>query len=61
MIRILLVVGKDYRPEDEQMLLDSFRERLGEKVNVVIEKVDELKRMRSGKFKWVVSKVKLGI
>ncbi len=61
MIRILLVVGKDYRPEDEQMLLDSFRERLGEKVNVVIEKVDELTRMRSGKFKWVVSKVKLGI
>ena len=60
-IRILLVAGTDYSADDEQLLMEGFRERLGEAAQIDIEKVEALTRTKAGKFKWVISKVKLGI
>jgi len=58
---IKLVVGSSFSEADEQSLIHGFRERLGEDVDVRIEKVDSLERTRSGKFKWVISRVDPGI
>lgn len=60
-IRVLLVPSKDYTREDGRLLVHGLEERLGEGVEVVIEIVDRLERTRSGKFKWVISKVDVGI
>jgi len=60
-IRIRLVAGPAYTEDDEQELIRGMKERLGMTVNIIIEKTDELARTKAGKFKWVISKVKLGI
>jgi len=56
-IEIRVVPREGYSDADTQHLLREFRERLGEDVRVRVTKVAELERSRSGKFKWVVSKV----
>ena len=58
---IKLVVSDDFTDSHESELIHGLGERLGEGVNIRIEKVDELQRTSSGKFKWVISKVALGI
>lgn len=60
-VRIRLVAGPAYNEHDEQELIHGMKERLGESVDIVIEKADALERTKAGKFKWVISKVKLGI
>lgn len=60
-IRIRLVAGPAYNEHDEHELIHGMKDRLGEAVDIIIEKVDELERTKAGKFKWVISKVKLGI
>ncbi len=60
-IRILLVTGEKFSTSDEKLLIEGLRERLGDDVGIEIEKVDSLERTRAGKFKWVISKVTLGI
>ena len=58
---IKLVASPLFNDADERTLIFGMKERLGESVNIRIEKVDSLERTRAGKFKWVISKVKLGI
>lgn len=60
-ICVKLVVGPDFVASDEKILVHGLQERLGQDVRIRIEIVDELERTRSGKFKWVVSHVNLGI
>ncbi|WP_284151036.1 phenylacetate--CoA ligase family protein [Desulfofustis limnaeus] len=60
-ICIKLVTDVDFTEQDATSLINGFKERLGESMQVRIEKVEKLERTRSGKFKWVVSKVGLGI
>ncbi len=60
-IRIRLVAGPAYTEGDEQELIRGMKERLGETVDIIVEKTDELERTKAGKFKWVISKVELGI
>ena len=60
-IRIRLVAGPAYTEDDEQELIRGMKERLGETVGIIVEKTDELERTKAGKFKWVISKVELGI
>lgn len=60
-VRIRLVAGPNYTGEDERTLMHGMKERLGETVNIIVEKVDALERTKAGKFKWVISKVELGI
>lgn len=60
-VRILVVPAKGYADADTEHLLREFRARLGADTRVEVELVEELPRSASGKFKWVVSKVRLGI
>lgn len=60
-IRIRLIAGPAYTEQDELELIHGMKERLGDTVNIIIEKTDELERTKAGKFKWVVSMVKPGI
>ena len=57
-IRILVVKNEKYGNADEAQLLQSFRDRLGEEIEIVIEYPDTIPRTKSGKYKWVISKVK---
>lgn len=58
---VKLVVGDDYDNKEEASLIQGLQDRLGDNVNVRIEHVDQLERTRNGKFKWVISRVDLGI
>lgn len=56
-IEIRVVPAPGYSEADTQHLLREFRQRLGDGVHVRVTQVPELERSRSGKFKWVISKV----
>lgn len=58
---IRLVAGADYEPSLGAHLIKEFKERLGDDVRVEVQLVDRLEYGRNGKFKWVISKVPLGI
>jgi phenylacetate-CoA ligase len=58
-IRVRIVKRPDYRESDTQDLLAEFRKRIGTDVKVEIEFVDSIPRSRTGKFRFVISKVPL--
>ena len=55
--RIVLVTSAAYDPGFEQGLVDGFRRRLGGEVRVDIEYAAALSVEKSGKFRYVLSKV----
>ncbi len=55
--RVLIVPGEGYSAEVEATVREGLQKRLGEGVEIRIEPVDEIPRERSGKFRYVVSKV----
>lgn len=55
--RILIVPGEGYGPAVESTIRAGIRKRLGESVGVQVETVAEIPREKSGKFRYVVSKV----
>ncbi len=60
-IHIKIVANSNYTEEDSAHLTNEFKKRMGDDVNIKIEKVTELERTKAGKFKWVISKVDKGI
>jgi len=60
-ILIKIVPRKDYTMADSSHLIREMKTRLGEEVRVEIELVERLDRTGSGKFRWVISEVPLGI
>lgn len=57
-IRVLLKVHEELFPESgHQRIIDGFRKRMGESIQVSIERVDDIARDASGKYRYVVSKV----
>lgn len=60
-IRINIVPNEKYQNTDAEHLIKEFQTRLGSDVNIEIKIVDKVPRTKSGKFRWVISKVKLGI
>ena len=60
-ILINIVPRKDYSEADTQHLIREMKSRLGEEVRIDIQMVDRLDRTKSGKFRWVISEVPLGI
>jgi phenylacetate-CoA ligase len=58
---IRLVPRPDYTEAHATQLIRDLKSRLGQDMHVEIELVNELPRTRSGKFKWVISQVDLGI
>jgi len=60
-IRIKLIPNSKFKGSDADHLINEFQSRLGKDVKIDIEIVDYLPRTKSGKFRWVISKVELGI
>lgn len=58
---VRLIPRSEYSAADSEHIVRELKARLGEDMRVDIEFVDALPRTASGKFKWVVSKVDLGI
>lgn len=57
LLRVKIVKNQKYSIKDEKALLAGFSERLGSDIAIVVEYVDEIPRTKSGKFKWVISKI----
>ena len=60
-ILVRIVPGPGYDTALTQHLVTELKARLGADVQVDVEMVDRLEPSKSGKFKWVISKVPLGI
>ncbi len=57
-VRVLLKIHKTLFPEKgKRQIVDGFKKRMGEMVNVDIEIVDEIEKEASGKYRYVISKV----
>ena len=55
--RVLIVPDNDLAPESEQHIRNAFQARLGDTVEIEIERVAQIPPERSGKFRYVQSKV----
>ena len=55
--RVLIVANVRLEPQDAENIKVAFRSRLGQAVCVVVEQVSEIPPEKSGKFRYVVSKV----
>ncbi len=60
-IVIKIVPRSDYTEADTTHLIQEMKKRLGEDVKIDIQIVDHVDRTKSGKFRWVISEVPLGI
>ena len=58
---IRIIPGPDYSEHDSSHLIRELKARLGEDMRIEIELTDGLPRTASGKFKWVISEVDLGL
>jgi phenylacetate-CoA ligase len=56
---VLLTASAPLDPQIRAGIVASFRQRLGDKVDVRVEQVQEIPRERSGKYRYVVSRVAL--
>jgi phenylacetate-CoA ligase len=57
-IRVLLKADKTlFSEEGKRRIIEGFKKRMGQEVNVNIEVVDEIEKDASGKYRYVVSKV----
>lgn len=60
-LRVKLVCNDNYRESDGILLVSGLKERLGERMDIKLEFVDEIERTNNGKYRWVISKVPLSI
>lgn len=58
---IRLIPRPEYTERDGQNLVRDLKERLGQDMRIDIELVQSMPRTARGKFKWVISEVKLGL
>ena len=58
---VRLIPGPAYTPAHTRHLITELSARLGQDVRVEVQMVDRLEQKASGKFKWVISHVPLGI
>ena len=56
-IVIKIIRSPEYNETDSARLIEGLRERLGESVEIKLDFVDHIGRERSGKFRWVISKL----
>jgi phenylacetate-CoA ligase len=55
--RVLIVANTRMELQDAEDIKAAFRSRLGQAVSIVVEQVEEIPPEKSGKFRYVVSKV----
>ncbi|GHU08825.1 adenylyltransferase [Betaproteobacteria bacterium] len=58
--RVQLVIDPVFNPSDEQTIIDGFRQRLGQAVEVEVERVEAITAEKSGKYRYIVSRVEHG-
>ena len=56
-VRILIVRDGCYGPKDEAIIKKEARMRLGNKINIRFEYVEDIQRAKQGKFRFVISRV----
>jgi phenylacetate-CoA ligase len=56
-IVIKIVKRPDYSENDTEVLLNSFKERIGNSMDIRVEFVDDIPATKAGKFRWVISNV----
>lgn len=59
-ITLKLVTDSRFTADEEKSLLENFRYRVGDSIDIRIEQVSDIPRTKSGKFRWVISKVLKG-
>jgi phenylacetate-CoA ligase len=59
LVRVLLVLRGGASSQLLDQVRDGMQARLGAETKILIEVVDEIPRGRTGKFRWVISKVPL--
>lgn len=59
LLRIKIVRREDYSESDSALLIAALRERVGPTMRIELEFVENIPRTKSGKFRWVISKVPL--
>lgn len=59
-IRLKLVTDERFNKNEENTLLENLRYRVGDNINISIERVTDIPRTKSGKYRWVISKVPKG-
>jgi phenylacetate-CoA ligase len=60
-VRVRIVKRQGYTAADEKQVLHKLKERLGEEMKLSVEYLDRIPRTSSGKFRYVISKVPLGL
>ena len=58
-LTIKIVKRAEYCDNDTKYLLNEFKKRLGDEIQIQIQFVDEIPKTKTGKFRWVISKVPL--
>lgn len=59
-IRVKVVPTSDFSPNDEFEIIERVQQRLGKAVTVIVEQVDTIPRLKSGKFQAVISHLDQG-
>lgn len=59
--RVLLVTDAAFQPESDQTIMAGFKRRLGANVDIQIEHVVSIPKEASGKFRYIISKVKSAV
>jgi phenylacetate-CoA ligase len=54
---VFLVIEPNFKPASEQIIVEGFKQRLGSGVDIQIERITEIPKEASGKFRYIVSKV----
>ena len=60
LLQVLIVPTEKFNDKDRHVLLKNMRERLGDDIQIIIQKVESIPRTKSGKFNLTVSKLKRG-
>jgi len=59
-ITLNIVTDADYNSTEEKKLLDNLQYRVGPNIKLTVSYVKDIERTKSGKYRWVISKVKKG-
>ena len=57
-VQVKIVKSEKYTSGDESRLISAFRQRLGSEIEINVDYVASIPRTKTGKFKWVISRIK---
>ncbi len=56
-VKLKIIKNNCYSNQDSNILLEGLRKSLGRNMNIILEFVDDIKRTKNGKYRWVISNV----